>query len=841
MVTGATSLSLVRDELFATMEQAEQGLEQFIAERQNGSLLQHAVECLQQIRGTLNLIELAGAELLAQEALQLATDIPTGVSEERDGQLAALGNALYVLRRYLENVEANRQEIPELLLPAINEVRCAAGQPALPESFFFSARLDIPRPPSTAIDHLPSEAELGEESRRMRHMYQIGLLGLIREQNLYPSLKLMGRALARLDSLHGGVARSRLCWIGAAAIESIVDGQLLPRKSRKQLFSRIDRELKQLLIGPAYEAPRHLLKELLYLVALSDGQGPRSREVRELHGLAPLPFTDHLLEEESQRLSGPGQSVMRSLSTAIREELAGVKDMLDLIERGVAQPDSLTNLHAQLGKLSKTLGMVGLNSAGTALQTQLPTVAAWAASGVADSPPALLRLADAVLYVESMVGNLERGERRIIRPTPAEPGQEADAFAVHQLAEARIVVIEEAKAGLALAKRAITAYLESNGDKLNLANVPASPAGGPGRSLVPRSGARRAAGRRLRRLHPAAHDRDRADAFGADAGNPRRRPDQSRILSRGRCRAASAGPAGRPRPGQRQRQGARTAGGRLMVGEFRWQAGRPATAQVGGWVLAHCQQRFLQDDNGLLFPREWLKRQELPLLAEHGVGHWQGEPVYVLELDEPIELPGMAWAPLRQFMLHGDFDQFCMLGYASQIGIWARHNRFCGNCGTRMQAQDHERVMQCPQCGLHQYPRLSPSMIVLVTRGDEVLLARSPRFVPGVYSTLAGFVEAGESVEQCVVREVREEVGVEVANLEYIGSQNWPFPHSLMLGFHAEYVSGEIVPQEDEIEDAQWFSLDALPPLPAQRSIARHLIDLYLARRSGAAEPVLPG
>ncbi|WP_073658804.1 type IV pilus/biofilm regulator FimL [Pseudomonas aeruginosa] len=445
MVTGATSLSLVRDELFATMEQAEQGLEQFIAERQNGSLLQHAVECLQQIRGTLNLIELAGAELLAQEALQLATDIPTGVSEERDGQLAALGNALYVLRRYLENVEANRQEIPELLLPAINEVRCAAGQPALPESFFFSARLDIPRPPSTAIDHLPSEAELGEESRRMRHMYQIGLLGLIREQNLYPSLKLMGRALARLDSLHGGVARSRLCWIGAAAIESIVDGQLLPRKSRKQLFSRIDRELKQLLIGPAYEAPRHLLKELLYLVALSDGQGPRSREVRELHGLAPLPFTDHLLEEESQRLSGPGQSVMRSLSTAIREELAGVKDMLDLIERGVAQPDSLTNLHAQLGKLSKTLGMVGLNSAGTALQTQLPTVAAWAASGVADSPP-----------------------------TPAEPGQEADAFAVHQLAEARIVVIEEAKAGLALAKRAITAYLESNGDKLNLANVPAS-------------------------------------------------------------------------------------------------------------------------------------------------------------------------------------------------------------------------------------------------------------------------------------------------------------------------------------------------------------------------------
>ena len=456
------------------MEQAEQGLEQFIAERQNGSLLQHAVECLQQIRGTLNLIELAGAELLAQEALQLATDIPTGVSEERDGQLAALGNALYVLRRYLENVEANRQEIPELLLPAINEVRCAAGQPALPESFFFSARLDIPRPPSTAIDHLPSEAELGEESRRMRHMYQIGLLGLIREQNLYPSLKLMGRALARLDSLHGGVARSRLCWIGAAAIESIVDGQLLPRKSRKQLFSRIDRELKQLLIGPAYEAPRHLLKELLYLVALSDGQGPAfARGPRTAWAGAAAVHRP----PAGRGIAAPVRPRPVGDAFAVHGDPRGTRrgqDMLDLIERGVAQPDSLTNLHAQLGKLSKTLGMVGLNSAGTALQTQLPTVAAWAASGVADSPPALLRLADAVLYVESMVGNLERGERRIIRPTPAEPGQEADAFAVHQLAEARIVVIEEAKAGLALAKRAITAYLESNGDKLNLANVPAS-------------------------------------------------------------------------------------------------------------------------------------------------------------------------------------------------------------------------------------------------------------------------------------------------------------------------------------------------------------------------------
>jgi NAD+ diphosphatase len=105
---------------------------------------------------------------------------------------------------------------------------------------------------------------------------------------------------------------------------------------------------------------------------------------------------------------------------------------------------------------------------------------------------------------------------------------------------------------------------------------------------------------------------------------------------------------------------------------------------------------------------------------------------------------------------------------------------------------------------------------------------------------LAGFVEAGESVEHCVVREVREEVGVEVHNLQYMGSQGWPFPHSLMLGFHAEYASGDIVMQVDEIEDAGWFSVHDLPPMPAARSIARHLIDVYVARRLGQPEPVLP-
>ena len=471
MVTGATSLGLVRDELFATMEEAEQSLEHFIIDRNNGGLLQQAVENLKQVRGTLNLIELTGAELLAQEILQLATDIPVGAGEDRDVQLAALSNALYVLRRYLESVDASRQEIPELLLPAINALRLACAQPPLPESFFFSVRLDHARP-SVDMPARSGDTPVAE-ARRLRQMYQVGLLGFIREENLPSSLKLMGRALTRLDHLFIGSPAGRLCWIGSAAVESQLDGQLLPRKSRKQLFSRLDRELKQVISNSAYEAPRSLLKELLYVVALADTHGSIATQVRQVFSLSSLPFTDHLLEEESQRLAGPGQAVMRSLSSAIREELASLKDLLDLIERGTAQAEAYSNLHNLLGKMAKTLGMVGLSSAASALQAQLSDVSAWSLEH-APEPDVIQRLADAVLYVESMVASLERGDRRDTKPQVARPGMEAEAFANHQLTEAFIVVIDEATVGLALAKRAITAYLESNGEKLHLANVPFS-------------------------------------------------------------------------------------------------------------------------------------------------------------------------------------------------------------------------------------------------------------------------------------------------------------------------------------------------------------------------------
>lgn len=185
---------------------------------------------------------------------------------------------------------------------------------------------------------------------------------------------------------------------------------------------------------------------------------------------------------------------------------------------------------------------------------------------------------------------------------------------------------------------------------------------------------------------------------------------------------------------------------------------------------------------------------------------------------------GSQWVGMRDALAQMDLSQQQALSRARQLHLFEREHRFCGSCATPLTDNGHDSGKCCPSCGALYYPRLSPAMMALVVRGREILLARSPRFAEGVYSALAGFVEPGETLEQCVHREVMEEVGVQVGNLRYVGSQSWAFPHSLMLAFVADYAGGEIVPQEGEIADARWFDIDRLPALPARSSIAWRLI-----------------
>ena len=291
------------------------------------------------------------------------------------------------------------------------------------------------------------------------------------------------------------------------------------------------------------------------------------------------------------------------------------------------------------------------------------------------------------------------------------------------------------------------------------------------------------------------------------------------------------------------------------------------TTTPEAWCFAFVEgQLLLAEAEDARFAPLALQRFEAQAPTRHYLGQLDGIDCWAFALREAPA--GFKRTPLRAAMMAFGEPLMGVAGRAAQVLEWDRAHRHCGVCGTPTEAQLHERSRKCPACGHTAYPRLSPAIMCLIWRevgagppqadrapaatkglhgspggsergghGYQVLLARSPHYVPGVYSALAGFVETGESLEQCLHREVLEEVGVRVDNLRYYGSQSWPFPHSLMIAYTAQWVSGEIVKQADEIEDANWYALDALPKIPPRFSISGHLIrDTVVAL--GGPEPM---
>lgn len=221
----------------------------------------------------------------------------------------------------------------------------------------------------------------------------------------------------------------------------------------------------------------------------------------------------------------------------------------------------------------------------------------------------------------------------------------------------------------------------------------------------------------------------------------------------------------------------------------------------------------------------------LDAVTSHYLGDLGGTPIYAVEVDPDAEEPqGYGFEALWSFLTIVEQPVFYLIGRAKQVIEWHQHHHFCGACGQVTSTTPVDRSRKCESCNIAFYPRLSPSIIVLINKGDEILLAKNAHARGNFYSTLAGFVEPGESIEETVHREVFEEVGLKVKNLKYYSSQSWPFPNSLMLGFHAEYDSGELVLQEEEIADAQWFRYNDLPHKPAMMSISGWLIDDFIKR-----------
>ncbi len=271
-----------------------------------------------------------------------------------------------------------------------------------------------------------------------------------------------------------------------------------------------------------------------------------------------------------------------------------------------------------------------------------------------------------------------------------------------------------------------------------------------------------------------------------------------------------------------------------FTADMHWPAASAGITPVRFWVrdTAVLVERT---DDGVQLPAT------VPAGVTHVLGSLDGRPCLAVDGTDRAAPPGLEWCDLRALYRLLDETLWRIAGRAVQIVNWDRTHRYCGRCGTPTVPVVGERVRRCPNCDLHAYPRVSPAIIVLITRGEhdeQALLAWGTRRQQQFYSTLAGFVEAGETLEEALVREIKEEVGIDVRDVTYFGSQAWPFPHQLMVGYRARYAGGELVLQDSEIREARWFTPDEIDGVTAVRgrfSIAGRLIDGWIAEQAARA------
>ena len=257
--------------------------------------------------------------------------------------------------------------------------------------------------------------------------------------------------------------------------------------------------------------------------------------------------------------------------------------------------------------------------------------------------------------------------------------------------------------------------------------------------------------------------------------------------------------------------------------------GPTGVEEPGTWAIIQGGNAVLvESDSGLELlqgPRpSWLAAEQ-PVLC---IGTWRDKPLYAVAISSSITLA----APLTTEAFNAgderlDIQTLTLAGLAKQILHWDRQSRHCQRCGGETDYIPASWGRRCRSCHAEHFPHIHPCAIVLVKRGSELLLTRKAEWAPSRYGLVAGFLDFGESLEECAIREVKEETGIDICNVRYVGSQNWPFPAQLMAGFVAEYASGEIRVDAHELEDARWFPVDALPQLPGRRSIARWIIDSF--------------
>lgn len=472
-----SSLNLVHDELVSAIEQAAAKLEEFVGNMENGELLQTFTEYLQQISGTLSLVQLHGADMLAKEMLALANDITVG-DDDVERRLSAMTGAFFVVPRYVEYTIQTRRGMPILLVPVINELREARKEKPIQESYFFDVDLTRARNLSGQGSAVLSE-DLSAVVRRLRHMYQVGLLSVLQGKLIKPSLGMMQRAMERLASVSGNRPLASLWQVSAVALGAMAEQQMEINKERKFLLGALDREIKKVQNdGQAAldkEPAKLLLKDCVYLIACSGSKEESVNNIAHVFAYSPLTYVDKELVREREVLRGPSSTTVNSVAAVLKDELNNIKDILERASQsGVEGISDHDELIGTLEKVAEILSVVGLISPSNALKDEIGKVKSWRDSPDSVDAKAMIDVADAVLYVESTISGLEMSNLSDEKLSKANSIARKDVIASSQLAEAEMVVLKEAESGLSLIKRALNSFAESNYDRGHVKNVAAT-------------------------------------------------------------------------------------------------------------------------------------------------------------------------------------------------------------------------------------------------------------------------------------------------------------------------------------------------------------------------------
>ncbi|MFD1217877.1 MULTISPECIES: hypothetical protein [Microbulbifer] len=464
-----TSISLVKEELVASIEAATGYLDQFAVDPGNKQALEQCLQGVRQVNGVLQMVQLSAAELLVQEMLTAMSDLLQDRQPEPRELLEALGTAFYVLTRYLDFVQNRATARPELLIPYINQLRVSRAQAPVPESHFLRCRLDASVP--GAVSSAVMSEDLKTFVRRFRHMYQVGLLALLKGKPRGPAYTMMARAVQRVASVCAGRPNGKLWSVAGAALSAMATQEMLVNRQRVMVFSMLDRRLRNLYReGDAaldQPAPPVLIKECLYWLALA-GAGGASARYLQAFAVRDLGYREPELERERASLGGPGATAIAAVANALDEELSGVRRMLDDAELiGASGLDEEGGLAETLRRISNTLQLLNFRRIGEALSSALQGYQSTLTAGGPEAEQALQQLTNQILVVDTTIKALRQTSSIDVDET----GQADIALERSQLAEAELAVLKEAEAGLSLIKRALASYAESGFDHGHIRNV----------------------------------------------------------------------------------------------------------------------------------------------------------------------------------------------------------------------------------------------------------------------------------------------------------------------------------------------------------------------------------